>query len=72
MRNARVREMFKAISSSNEVRAFSTYAEAYAFAMKEGDHSRLWDIRAASQSVLKAAKAEKEAFHGSTRNLRAA
>lgn len=64
--------MFKAISTNNVVRTFSTYAEAYGFTMREGDASRLWDIRAASASVLASAKAEKEAFHGSTRNLRAA
>lgn len=64
--------MFKAISSTNEARSFNTYAEAHRFITAEGDKSRLWEIRAANISVLAAAKAEKEAFHGSTRNLRAA
>lgn len=64
--------MFKAISAANEARTFHSYAEAYRFVMREGDASRLWEIRAANASILKAAKAEKEAFHGSTRNLRAA
>ena len=64
--------MFKAISTSSEIRNFGTYAEAHAFVMKEGDQSRLWEIVAANASVLAAARAEKEAFHGSTRNLRAA
>lgn len=64
--------MFKCTSSSNEVRIFASYAEAYRFVMSEGDKSRLWEIKAANVSVLNAAKAEKEAFHGSSRNLRAA
>lgn len=64
--------MFKAASTNNETKTFQSYAEAYRFVMAEGDKSRLWEIRAASASVLKVAKAEKEAFHGSTRNLRAA
>jgi hypothetical protein len=63
--------MFKAISTSNEIRNFGNYAEAHRFMMAEGDKSRLWEIRAANASVLAAAKAEKEAFHGSTRSLRA-
>lgn len=62
--------MFKAVSTSNEVRDFRTYAEAFRFADREADNSRLWEIKAASLSVLKAAKAEKEAFWGSTRNIR--
>ena len=64
--------MFKAISAGHEVREFDTYASAYRFTMAEADKSRLWEIKASSLSVLAAAKADKEAFHGSTRNLRAA
>lgn len=63
--------MFKAVRNE-EAQSFKTYAEAFRFVMAEGDKSRLWEICAANVSVLKAAKAEKEAFHGSTRNIRAA
>ncbi|UIY28740.1 hypothetical protein LZK73_18615 [Neorhizobium galegae] len=64
--------MFKTISTNNEVRDFNSYAEAHRFVMAEGDKSRLWEIKAASLSVLAAARAAKEAFHDSTRNLLAA
>lgn len=36
--------MFKCISSSNEVRTFLTYEDAYRFVMAEGDKSRLWSL----------------------------
>lgn len=36
--------MFKCINTSNEVRTFPDYAEAYEFVMREGDKSRLWTL----------------------------
>lgn len=36
--------MYKCISSSNEVRIFANYEEAYRFVMREGDRSRLWTL----------------------------
>jgi hypothetical protein len=38
--------MFKCISSSNEVRTFSSYDEARRFVLREGDKSRLWSLEA--------------------------
>jgi len=39
---------YRCISSSNEVRTFSTYEEAYRFVMREGDCSRLWSLERVS------------------------
>lgn len=39
---------YKCISSSNEVRTFAIYAEAYRFVMREGDTSRLWSLERVS------------------------
>lgn len=36
--------MFTCTSTSNEVRTFATYDEAYRFVMAEGDMSRLWTM----------------------------
>jgi hypothetical protein len=39
---------YKCVSSSNVIRTFSTYEEAYRFVMKEGDLSRLWTLERVS------------------------
>jgi hypothetical protein len=39
---------YKCVSSSNAVRIFATYEEAYRFVMKEGDMSRLWILERVS------------------------
>lgn len=36
--------MIKCISSSNEVRVFNDREEARRFVLREGDHSKLWDL----------------------------
>jgi hypothetical protein len=39
---------WKCINTSNQVRTFASYAEAYRFVMKEGDASRLWSLEKVS------------------------
>lgn len=54
--------MFKAIHHTEAARTFSTYAEAYRFAMREGDASRLWQIVASAPEHVSACRAERAAF----------
>lgn len=35
---------YRCINTSNQVREFATYEEAYRFVMREGDKSRLWSL----------------------------
>lgn len=56
--------MFKVVNASEtETREFNTYADAYRFVMKEGDHSRLWGIYAIRPDLVEVCRAERNAFH---------
>lgn len=39
---------YRCINTSNQVRTFTSYAEAYRFVMREGDASRLWSLEKVS------------------------
>jgi hypothetical protein len=39
---------YRCINTSNQVRTFASYAEAYRFVMREGDASRLWSLERVS------------------------